>query len=80
MGASGRSLAATALVAALIQIQGPDGQVIWLNQNQVISLRQPRSVAQGHFAPGTRCLVMMTNGIVVSSETCDAIRAKLERN
>ena len=66
------------IVTALIQLQGPDGQAIFINPDQVISLRQPRSVAQGHFAPGTKCLVMTTNGMVVSSETCDAIRTKLE--
>lgn len=64
------------LVAALVQIAGPANQVIWINPDTIVSLRQPRS--QEHFARGTRCLLQMVDGHYVATvESCDSLRLKL---
>lgn len=64
---------------ALIALAGPDGQVIWIAPEKVISVREPRGVGTGHWPPGTRCLVMTTDGkFVTTVENCSDIRRKLE--
>ena len=57
---------------SLITVHGPDGdQEITINVAEITSIRQPREGAQGHFAPGTNCLIYMTNGnFIATNETC----------
>src|SRR6516164_6841324 len=45
----------------LIQLHGPDGQIIDVNANEVSSLREPREGSEGHFPNGTKCIISMTN-------------------
>ena len=65
-------------VMALIQLTGPGGQHIEVNPAEVSSLREPRGVHSGHFAAGTRCIVIMANGNLISAgETCAEISQRL---
>lgn len=67
------------MVAAMIQIQGPGGQVIWLNPDSVTSVREPRGVQQGHWPADIRCLLMIVDGkFLATVESCDSVRRKLE--
>jgi len=59
-------------------LQGPGGQVILINPEQVINIRRPRGIEQGHFAAGTQCLVFTTDGKYISlQESCERVRLKL---
>jgi hypothetical protein len=61
----------------LIQLTGPEHQVIELNPRSIVSLRHPRVIE--HFAPGTHCLINTTDGkIVVVQEACDTVRHMIE--
>lgn len=65
------------LAVHLIQLTGPEHQVIELNPKTIVSIRTPR-VAE-HFWAGARCLINTTDGkIVVVQETCDAVRHIVE--
>lgn len=72
-------LLTAAAETALIELDGPGGQKIFVNPREVTTLREPRGMSQQHFAPGTRCVVFMTNGnILAVSETCETIRDRIE--
>lgn len=66
---------------ALLELHGPDGQVVYVNPLEISSLRAPTAVDLHRYFPrGTHCVVSTTNGkFVASVETCAAIRDKLER-
>lgn len=65
-------------LVVLIQLSGPNGQVIELNSDAVVSLRAPRSGE--HFAPGTRCLVHTADGKVITvREECGVVKKLVER-
>jgi hypothetical protein len=67
------------LAIALVQLTGPDGQRIDINESEVTSIREPSSVNQGHFGPGTRCVIVMSNGkFIAVSENCMTVRDKLK--
>lgn len=69
---------AVLLVAALIELQGSGGQVIWINPQTVISVREPRRVQQGHWPADARCLVMTVDGkYLTTAESCERVRQKL---
>jgi len=64
----------------LVELHGPDGkQRIWLAPSQVTSIREPHAgIEAGHFAPGTRCLIFMTNkNFIAVHEHCVDVRTKL---
>lgn len=62
----------------LVQIMGTDGQIVWVNPSQVISIREPRGVNQGHWARGTKCLVLTVDGkFFTTIEPCEQVRVKL---
>jgi hypothetical protein len=62
----------TALV--FISVHGPTGQEIELNIEGIASLRMPDDRIEGHVAPGTNCVVFMTDGkFVPTQETCAEI-------
>jgi hypothetical protein len=70
------SLAAT---AAFIQLMGPDGQVIIVNPDQVVTVREPRHGVDGHFHKDVRCLLHMTDGhFVAVVDPCAVVRDLLE--
>jgi hypothetical protein len=67
------------LDVALVELEGPSGQEIFVNPHEVTSLRSPRGMNQGHFSPGTRCVVVMTNGnILAATQPCANIRRAIE--
>jgi hypothetical protein len=60
------------VLAALIVLHAPDGQIIYLNPDQVTNIRKPRG--EGHFIKGTQCLVFMVDGKFFSTvESCSAV-------
>lgn len=68
-----------ALIAALemIELTGPDQQMIEVNRNEIVSLRAPR--VSDHFAPGTRCLVFTTDGKYIAvTQTCESVNDRLK--
>jgi hypothetical protein len=62
---------------ALVELHGPTGQAIYLNPHEVTSLREPQT--QGHLAPGTRCLIYMSNrNFIAVREACGEVRQRME--
>ena len=62
-----------ALALQLILLTGPDHQPIEVNPEAITSIRPPR--VSDHFAPGTHCLVFMTDGkLITAVETCEQIK------
>lgn len=60
----------------LLELHGPDGQRAYVAPRQIASLRTPTAFdLQRHFAAGTKCIVLTTDGkFVAVVETCAAIR------
>ena len=70
-------LLAAILAIHLAQFTLPNGQKIEVNPNEVSSVREPQG--EGHFAKGTRCILVMTNGkLIAVQEECDAVRIAVE--
>ena len=69
----------TAAAVELIELHGPDGQIVWLNPAEISTLRMPTSAdLKRHFPSGARCIVVMSNGkFVAVTETCAGIRSLL---
>jgi hypothetical protein len=62
----------------LVLLHGPGGQMIEINPDQVVTLREPRA-DEGHFPKGIRCIVNMTDGkLNVVQEDCSTIRDMIE--
>jgi hypothetical protein len=77
-GGAAISYIAGASLTALIQLSAPDGHPIWLNPGGVLELHDARPSHREHFAPGTKCLVDMSDGrTVATSEACDVVIDKL---
>jgi hypothetical protein len=68
------SLAAGAADFHSVIVHAADGEIVQLNINEISSIRQPPDV-QGHFAKGTNCIIVMTNGkFVLTREPCQTVR------
>ena len=52
------------LALALVQFTTPNGDRIDINSVEITSLREPHGTTEMHWAQGTRCLIVMSNGIV----------------
>jgi hypothetical protein len=64
-------------VLHLVILTGPDGQVIQVNPDTVITVRPPRG--NEHFHPEIKCLIHTADGkIVTVTEDCDTVRERLE--
>jgi len=64
--------------SVFIILHAPDGQVIYLNPDQVTNIRKPRRTEDGHFVRGTNCLVFTTDGkYFATHESCEVIRGFL---
>jgi hypothetical protein len=63
---------AALLAVAFVELHGPSGQVLEINPALVSSIRQPLDVAgPRHWAHGTRCVIVMSNGMFLAvSEDC----------
>lgn len=67
------------LALNLVVLSGPEGQIVRINPSQVVSVREPRNTAEGHFNKDVRCLIHMADGkFVAVTETCDIVRQLLE--
>lgn len=64
----------------LVELHGPDGQRFFVNPAAVTTIREPLTTDQRHFAPGMRCVVVMSNGkFLPVHESCDEVRGLMER-
>jgi len=73
-------LAAAVLAALeLIEVHGPNGSIAYVNVHEISSLREPSEADIGrHFAAGTHCVVVTTNGkFLAVRETCAVLRDRL---
>jgi hypothetical protein len=63
-----------ALIALrLIEFTGPDGQLVVINADEIVSLRSVR--ATDHFGPGIQCLIFTVDGKNIGvKETCEQVR------
>lgn len=62
----------------LIVLHGPGGQIIDINPEQVVSVREPRS-DEGHLQKGIHCLVNTSDGkFSAVVEDCDTVRVLIE--
>jgi hypothetical protein len=69
---------AAALALHLVRLTGTDGQLIELNPEEVVSVREPGSIAE-HLHPRTRCVVYTSDGKFISvREECRDVQRKLE--
>ena len=65
------------IVLAFVTLTGPDGQVINMNPDEIVSLRTSRG--EDHFAKGTRCLVTTTDGKYSTvREACDLVLERIQ--
>ena len=61
----------------LVELHAPDGHPIWLNPNEILELHDARAQHAEHFAPGTQCMIQLSDGkTVATSEPCDQVLAK----
>lgn len=68
------------LALHLIRLTGPDNQIVLINPEQVIELREPRGQTIDHFHKSIRCLVFTSSGKYTGViETCEEVRIKLEQ-
>ena len=66
-----------ATMLTLIVLTGPDGQRIYVNPAEVVSVRGPRG--EGHFASDIHCLVGTVDGkFIAVVESCDIVKSKLK--
>ena len=64
----------------LIELHAPTGQSIYLNANEITSIREPTGSGLKHLVPGTKCVVVMSNAqFSAVRETCDEVRHLLDR-
>jgi hypothetical protein len=64
-----------------ILVHGPDQQEIDLNVNEISSIRDPKDSEDMHYAKGTNCVIVMTNGKIISAiENCSDIIKKISEN
>ena len=66
------------LAANFIQLAGPDGQRIEVNPELVVTVREPRDIAEDHFDPSIKCILQTADGKLVAVVTdCATVRTKL---
>jgi hypothetical protein len=66
------------LALTLIELSAPDGRPLDINPAEVSSVRQPMDMHHGHWAAGTRCVLVMTNGRMNAvAEPCNVVEQKL---
>jgi hypothetical protein len=67
----------TVLTLTLIALTGPDGQTVWINPADVVSVREPRG--EGHFDADVHCLLYTADSkFIAVTETCDQVRIRLK--
>lgn len=67
------------LALHLVALTGPDHQVILINPESVVELREPRGQPGQHFHESVHCLVFTSRSTFTAVlETCHEVRQKLE--
>jgi len=68
---------AIVLALLLISLHGPGGQLLIINPLEISSLRSPLE-SNSHFARGTHCIVVMSNGRVNATlEDCLTVQRQI---
>ena len=58
----------------LIEVHGPTGHKIYVNPLGITSIREPADASPGHFASGTKCVLIMASGrFIAVSDTCTQV-------
>jgi hypothetical protein len=66
------------LALHLIRLTGPDGEIIEVNPEEVVSAKAPGAIA-GHLHPRTRCVIFTSDGkFITVRDECEDVRKKLE--
>jgi hypothetical protein len=66
------------LAIALVALNGPDSQMIWVNPSEIVSFRAPREAHQRHFANDIECVLQTADGKLINVvNTCDDVRQKI---
>jgi hypothetical protein len=61
----------------LVALSGPDGQVIFVNPEEIISIRAPRETHAQHFASAIHCVLQTADGKLINVvDDCDTVRSK----
>jgi hypothetical protein len=67
------------LALNFVAFTGPDGQVVNVAKEHVVTVREPRGETKGHFHQSVKCLIHLDDGkFVAVTETCDVVRQLLE--
>jgi hypothetical protein len=66
-----------ATLVVLIELSAPDGHPIWINPQEILELHDARSQHREHFAPGTKCMIQMSDGRTLQTgDACDTVIQK----
>jgi len=66
---------------ALVELHTPGGSRIYVNPAEITSVRPLLDFSGRHFASGTRCVVVMTNGQFNGvTEACEEVRDMLQHS
>jgi hypothetical protein len=64
-------------LVVFVQLLEPGGGILYVNPDEVSSLRSPRDL-NGHWVAGTKCVLVMTNGkFNALGEDCGTAHRKL---
>ena len=67
------------LVLRLVMLHGPDEQLIQMNPESVVALRDPRGRPGEHFHASVHCLIFTSDSKYTPvQETCAEVKQKLE--
>jgi hypothetical protein len=59
-------------------LSGPEHQTIWVNPEEIVSIRAPRDSQSEHFGPEVRCILQTVDGkLIAITDDCDAARHKI---
>jgi hypothetical protein len=62
----------------LVRLMGTDGELVEINPEEVVSVREPGMIA-GHLHPFTRCVIYTSDGKFISVKNeCSEVQSKLE--
>lgn len=68
-------------IVLMLQVHAPDGTVIDINPDQIVSLRQAPEIRQGHYPIEAHCLIHLADGKSLAvKEECEYIRQILGRD
>lgn len=66
------------LTLKLIELMTPDGQIVHINPERVLSVHKPREDSRRLVSPNVRCVITMENGRFISVKNeCGEVRKLL---